>query len=117
MDEAVTYLECFDKASTELQKSLKPTLHMCYPYYFNLLAESASSSADSNLIKTFKQNCSDMLISQWHPELKIQHLVATFLYPRCNNMSVFPLEEKQEVYSYIAKMFDSLIVHNRQYNV
>lgn len=104
----ITYLKYFERSSCDLQQSGKPTLHLCYPFYFHLLAVSERNSEDSSLIKTFKKYCKENLIDKWKPELKIQHLTATFFYPSAKKLSVFSEQERQPVYEYIAKMYNKL---------
>lgn len=108
LEDVIVYLGIFEKSSTDLQQASKPTLHLCFPYYLNLIAKSRETVTDSHLIKTFKNHCAQILEKEWRPELKIQHLTATFLNPRCKYLSILTVEEKQEVYDYIGKMYDVL---------
>lgn len=115
LEDVIVYLGIFQKSSTDLQQSSKPTLHLCFPYYLNLIAKSRETTTDSNPIKTFKINCAQILEKVWRPELKIQHLTATFLNPRCKYLSILSLEQKQEVYDYIGEMYDVLKELNDDY--
>lgn len=108
LEEVIVYLNIFEKSSADLQQSSKPTLHLCFPYYLNLIAKSRETATDSILMKTFKNHCAQILEKEWRPELKIQHLTATFLNPRCKHLSILSLEEKQGVYCYIGEMYEVL---------
>lgn len=114
LDEIIGYLEHFDKASTALQQSQSPTLHLCYPYYYMLLKKSEALESDYDMIKPLKRHCTDLLEKLWLPQLKIQHKVATFLFPKTKKMSIFSSEEKLEVYDYVAEVYNRLpLLNNR----
>lgn len=118
LEDVIVYLGIFEKSLTDLQQSSKPTLHLCFPYYLNLIAKSGETPTDFNLMKTFKNHCAQILEKEWRPELKIQHLTATFLNPRCKYLSILSMEEKQEVYDYVGEMYDALKelnVENNEY--
>lgn len=115
LEDVIVYFGIFQKSAADLQQSSMPTLHLCFPYYLNLIAKSGDTATDFNLMKTFKKHCAQILEKEWRPELKIQHLTATFLNPRCKYLSILSTEEKQEVYNYIGEMYDVLKEVNDQH--
>lgn len=108
LNEIIQYLQIYETASTELQSSLKPTLHLCYPHYYHLKQQSEPKPTDSHLIEVFKAHCKEILAVKWRPEIKIDHLAATFLHPPCKMLLFFSDAEKLNIYDFINQFYQKI---------
>lgn len=112
MVEAIKFLEVFNEASTVMQQSKRPTLHLCYLYYYSLERHCAENHDDVYIIKILKKKSLEVLKQKWFPQLKIQHKAATFLFPATKKLAIFSEGEKEEVYSYISELYTKIGDHN-----
>lgn len=108
LNESITFLENFQFVLEELQASSKPTLYLCIPFYYKLISACDLSGNESPMLKEFKQNICKRLIETWKPLLQINHLAATFLYPKCKKLPMFSPEKRKEVRDHIATISNRL---------
>lgn len=101
LTEVIQLLQHFETATNDLQSTSKPTLYLCYPYYYKLTSVCALTGNESPMVKQLKQNLGKNLKDTWLPELKIHHLAATFLYPKCKKLPMFTDAKKKEAHDFI----------------
>lgn len=114
LNQAIDFLEFFNYSSEELQQSQNPTLYLCFPHYLNLSAKCNLNGRELNIIKEFKENVGKFLKQVWEPEIQIEHLVSTFLYPLCKTLPMIKDDKKEEIYKYIEDISKQ---RNDQYSI
>lgn len=107
------HVNCLDESIAFLEQSHRPTLHLCYPYYFDLYNKCQLDGSESILMKTFKKNEAENMKNIWEKEITNYHIAATFLFPVCKKLPMLSAEEKELVYSIIVTSAEKPRLENR----
>lgn len=95
LEDVITFLTPFKKASCDLEASKTPTLYLCVLWKLKLLSLLEKTDGDSPFLIDLKRTAKSILISKW--EITITHKLATFLNPKYKNLKFLSSAEKDEV--------------------
>lgn len=114
------FLKKFKDASTELEGSYYPTLHLVNPWYEALLLHMSTSVRDSNLITRLKR----IGLTYWKgtvsPYVTHLHDIATFLHPMMKGLKAHSVQRRAATIEKVSSMltdFDDATTTYRRTNV
>lgn len=91
------FLKIFEEATTEIEASRRPTLHIVIPWYFRLLKSLEFSVKHYVVVSQMKASGREYFVCNISNHLTSYHKIATFLCPVLKSLRMYDVNTRNEI--------------------